>query len=202
MVILRIKYQRTAVPHGHSHRAVAAAAVNDRQVAGANLAHGRKTADIQAVSAQTVSVQVQREGLAGIYAVRQHLVCQQLDGRAVYGVLKRGSEVKGVGGLGSLNFHLGNHFCVAVLANAVIAYIFVRAMVAADGADTVYQHRLFIAQVSVCVASAAVAVGNAIHFVLGVAACMRLDRVCSSFEFRTIGVRKTAIRPIEGIILG
>ena len=75
-------------------------------------------------------------------------------------------------------------------------------MVAADGADTVYQHRLFIAQVSVCVASAAVAVGNAIRFIMGIAACMRLDRVCSSSEFSTTGVRKTVIRPIEGIILG
>ena len=83
MVILRIEYQRTAVPHGHSHRAVAAAAVNDRQFTGANLTHGRKTADIQAVSAQTVSVQIQCEGFAGIYAVRQHLVCQQLDGLTV-----------------------------------------------------------------------------------------------------------------------
>ena len=83
MVILRIKYQCTALPHGHSHRAVAAAAVNDRQVAGANLAHGRKAAHIQAVPIQAMSVQVQREGLADIYAVRQHLVCQQLDGLTV-----------------------------------------------------------------------------------------------------------------------
>ena len=83
IVILRIKYQCTAVPHGHAHRAVAAAAVNDRQVAGANLARGRKAAHIQAVSAQTVSVQIQREGLADIYAVRQHPVCQQLDGLTV-----------------------------------------------------------------------------------------------------------------------
>ena len=203
MAILRIKYQRTAVPHGHSHRAVAAAAVNNRQFTGANLARGRKAADIQAVSAQTVSVQIQREGLADIYTVRQHRVCQQLDGRAVYGVLKRGSEVKGVGGLGALNFHLGNHFCAAIRAGeGSLVHSIVRAMVAADGADTVYQHRLFFAQVSVCVASAAFAVGNAMRFVLGVVACMRLDRVCSSSEFRTTGVRKTAIRPIEGIILG
>ena len=75
-VFLRIKYQCTAVPHGHSHRAVAAAAVNDRQFTGANLTRGRKAADLQAVSIQTVSVQIQRDGLADIYAVRQHLVCQ------------------------------------------------------------------------------------------------------------------------------
>ena len=82
-VILRIKYQRTAVPHGHAHCAVAAAAVNDRQIAGANLARGRKAADIQAVPTQTMSVQIQREGLAGIYAVRKHPVCQQPYGLTV-----------------------------------------------------------------------------------------------------------------------
>ena len=65
-------------PHGHAHRAVAAAAVNDRQFTGANLARGRKAADLQAVSAQAVSVQIQREGLADIYAVRQHLVASSL----------------------------------------------------------------------------------------------------------------------------
>ena len=97
MVILRIKYQRTAVPHGHAHRTVAAAAVNDRQFTGANLAHGRKTADIQAVSAQTVSVQIQREGLAGIYAVRQHLVCQQLDGLTVSCRIQRGLHIGIIG---------------------------------------------------------------------------------------------------------
>ena len=87
-VILRIKYQCTAVPHGHSHRAVAAAAVNDRQVAGANLARGRKAAHIQAVPTQAMSVQIQREGLAGIYAARQHPVCQQGDGAAICGLVK------------------------------------------------------------------------------------------------------------------
>ena len=97
MVILRIKYQRTAVPHGHAHRTVAAAAVNDRQVAGANLARGRKAADLQAVSAQTVSVQIQREGLADIYAVRQHLVCQQLDGLTVSCRIQRGRHIGIIG---------------------------------------------------------------------------------------------------------
>ena len=82
-VILRIKYQRTAVPHGHAHCAVAAAAVNDRQIAGANLARGRKAADIQAVPTQAMSVQIQREGLAGIYAARKHPVCQQPYGLTV-----------------------------------------------------------------------------------------------------------------------
>ena len=150
-----------------------------------------------------MSVQIQCEGLADICIAGQHLVCQQLDGRAVYGVLKRGSEVKGVGGLGALNFHLGNHFCAAIRAGeGSLVHSIVRAMVAADGADAVYQHRLFFAQVSVCVASAAFAVGNAMRFVLGVAACMRLDRVSSSAESSTTGVRKTAIRPIEGMILG
>ena len=57
IVILWIEYQCTAVPHGHSHRAVAAAAVNDRQFTGANLARGRMTADIQAVPIQAMSVQ-------------------------------------------------------------------------------------------------------------------------------------------------
>ena len=97
MVILRIKYQRTAVPHGHSHRAVAAAAVNDRQFTGANLARGRKAADIQAVPAQTVSVQIQREGLADIYAARQHLVCQQLDGLTVSCRIQRGRHIGIIG---------------------------------------------------------------------------------------------------------
>ena len=97
IVILRIEYQCTAVPHGHSHRAVAAAAVNDRQVAGANLARGRKAADLQAVSAQTVSVQIQREGLADIYAVRQHLVCQQLDGLTVSCRIQRGRHIGIIG---------------------------------------------------------------------------------------------------------
>ena len=82
-VILRIKYQRTAVPHGHAHCAVAAAAVNDRQIAGANLARGRKAADIQAVPTQAMSVQIQREGLAGIYVARKHPVCQQPYGLTV-----------------------------------------------------------------------------------------------------------------------
>ena len=126
---------------------------------------------------------------------------QQRNGRAVGGLVQRIGEVGRIGGRFA-DRYLGNHFCVAVRANVVIAYIFVRAMVAADGADAVYQHRLFIAQVSVCVASAAVAVGNAIRFIMGIAACMRLDRVCSSSKFSTTGVRKTAIRPIEGIILG
>ena len=97
MVILRIKYQRTAVPHGHAHRAVAAAAVNDRQVAGANLTRGRKATHIQAVSIQTVSVQIQREGLADIYAVRQHLVCQQLDGLTVSCRIQRGRHIGIIG---------------------------------------------------------------------------------------------------------
>ena len=97
IVILRIEYQCTAVPHGHSHRAVAAAAVNDRQFTGANLARGRKAADIQAVSAQTVSVQIQREGLADIYAVRQHLVCQQLDGLTVSCRIQRGRHIGIIG---------------------------------------------------------------------------------------------------------
>jgi len=92
MVILRIKYQRTAVPHGHSHRAVAAAAVNDRQFTG-----GRTAADIQAVPAQTVSVQIQREGLADIYAVRQHRVCQQLDGLTVSCRIQRGRHIGIIG---------------------------------------------------------------------------------------------------------
>ena len=96
-VILRIEYQCTAVPHGHSHRAVAAAAVNDRQFTGANLARGRKAADIQAVSAQTVSVQIQREGLADIYAVRQHPVCQQLDGLTVSCRIQRGRHIGIIG---------------------------------------------------------------------------------------------------------
>ena len=126
---------------------------------------------------------------------------QQCNGRAVGGLVQRIGEVGRVGGRFA-DRYLGNHFCVAVRANAVIAYIFVRAMVAADGADAVYQHRRFFAQVSVCVASAAVAEGNAIRFIMGIAACMRLDRVCSSFEFSTTGVRKTVICPIEGIILG
>ena len=96
-VILRIEYQRTAVPHGHAHRTVAAAAVNDRQIAGANLARGRKAADIQAVSAQAMSVQIQREGLADIYAVRQHLVCQQLDGLTVSCRIQRGRHIGIIG---------------------------------------------------------------------------------------------------------
>ena len=96
-VILRIKYQCTAVPHGHAHRAVAAAAVNDRQFTGANLARGRKAADIQAVSAQTVSVQVQREGLAGICIAGQHRVCQQLDGLTVSCRIQRGRHIGIIG---------------------------------------------------------------------------------------------------------
>ena len=96
-VILRIEYQCTAVPHGHSHRAVAAAAVNDRQITGENLARGRKAADIQAVSAQTVPVQIQREGLADIYAVRQHLVCKQLDGLTVSCRIQRGRHIGIIG---------------------------------------------------------------------------------------------------------
>ena len=87
-VILRIKYQCTAVPHGHSHRAVAAAAVNDRQITGESLTRGRRAAHIQAVPIQAMSVQVQREGLAGIYAVRQPPVCQQGDGAAICGLVK------------------------------------------------------------------------------------------------------------------
>ena len=87
-IILRIKYQCTAVPHGHSHRAVTAAAVNDRQITGASLTRGRKAADIQAVSTQAMSVQIQREGLAGIYAARQRPVCQQGDGAAICGLVK------------------------------------------------------------------------------------------------------------------
>ena len=87
-VILRIKYQCTAVPHGHSHRAVTAAAVNDRQITGARLTRGRKAADIQAVSTQAMSVQIQREGLAGIYAARQRPICQQGDGAAICGLVK------------------------------------------------------------------------------------------------------------------
>ena len=35
-----------------------------------------------------MSVQIQREGLAGIYAVRQHPVCQQGDGAAICGLVK------------------------------------------------------------------------------------------------------------------
>ena len=97
IVILRIEYQCTAVPHGHSHRAVAAAAVNDRQFTGANLTRGRKAADIQAVSAQTVSVQIQREGLADIYTVRQHRVCQQLDGLTVSCRIQRGRHIGIIG---------------------------------------------------------------------------------------------------------
>ena len=88
MVILRIEYQRTAVPHGHAHRAVAAAAVNDRQVAGASMA-----ADIQAVSIQTVSVQIQCEGLADICIAGQRLVYQQLDGLTVSCRIQRGRHI-------------------------------------------------------------------------------------------------------------
>ena len=97
MVILRIKYQCTAVPHGHAHCAVAAAAVNDRQFTDANLARGRKATHIQAVSAQAVSVQIQREGLADIYAGRQHRVCQQLDGLTVSCRIQRGRHIGIIG---------------------------------------------------------------------------------------------------------
>ena len=114
MVILRIKYQRTAVPHGHAHRAVAAAAVNDRQFTGANLARGRKAAHIQAVPIQAMSVQVQREGLADIYAVRQHLVCQQLDGLTVSCRIQRGLHI------GIIDFaDAGRKLCPAGRALAV-----------------------------------------------------------------------------------
>ena len=162
------------------------------------------TPDIKPAACDFVFIQIQRNRciVAGnTRSVRNRNIRQQGDLCAVCCILHRLFEIGGIGNR-ITDFHLGNHFCVAVRANAVIAYIFVRAMVAADGADAVYQHRLFIAQVSVCVASAAVAVGNAIRFIMGIAACMRLDRVCSSAEFSTTGVRKTAIRPIEGIILG
>ena len=96
-VILRIKYQCTAVPHGHSHRAVAAAAVNDRQFTGANLTRGRKTTDIQAVSIQTVSVQIQCEGFADICIAGQPLVCQQRDGVAVLCRIQRRRHIGIIG---------------------------------------------------------------------------------------------------------
>ena len=96
-VILRIKYQCTAVPHGHSHRAVAAAAVNDRQITGESLTRGRRAADIQAVPTQAMSVQIQREGLAGIYAVRQRPVCQQGDGLTVSCRIQRGRHIGIIG---------------------------------------------------------------------------------------------------------
>ena len=54
-------------------------------------------ADIQAVPTQTVSVQIQREGLADIYAVRQHLVCQQLDGLTVSCRIQRGRHIGIIG---------------------------------------------------------------------------------------------------------
>ena len=136
-----------------------------------------------------------------IHISRNFRVCQQCNGRAVGGLVQRIGEVGRVGGRFA-DRYLGNHFCVAVLANAVIAYIFVRAMVAADGADAVYQHRLFFAQVSVCVASAAFAVGHAMRFVLGIAACMRLDAVRVRLECKCSGVSDGAICFINGIAIG
>ena len=131
-VILRIKYQCTAVPHGHSHRAVAAAAVNDRQVAGANLARGRKAAHIQAVPTQAMSVQIQREGLAGIYAVRQHPVCQQPDGLTVNCRIQRGRHI------GIIDFtDASRKLCPAGFAHAVPADFVVGAGKMTDGAFAV-----------------------------------------------------------------
>ena len=135
-----------------------------------------------------------------IHISRNFRVCQQCNGRAVGGLVQRIGEVGRVGGRFA-DRYLGNHFCVAVRANAVIAYIFVRAMVAADGADAVYQHRLFFAQVSVCVASAAFAVGKAIR-VLGVAACVRPNTVCVRVECKCSGVSDGAICFINGIAIG
>ena len=162
------------------------------------------TPDIKPAACDFVFIQIQRNRciVAGnTRSVRNRNIRQQGDFCAVCCILHRLFEIGGIGNR-ITDFHLGNHFCVAVRANAVIAYIFVRAMVATDGADAVYQHRLFIAQVSVCVASAAVAVGNAIRFIMGIAACVRPNAVCVRLECKCSGVSDGAICFINGIAIG